>query len=237
MQFSTEEKLDISIVMPCLNEEKTIGACVDEALGYIFANNLNGEVIVSDNGSQDNSAVIAKEHGARVVYANVKGYGSAIMEGIRYSSGKVIIMGDCDTTYDFSRLDGLYRPIFEGKCDVVIGDRFAGGIEKGAMPLSHKIGVRFLSAFGRARYKVKVKDFHSGLRAISRSAALKMECKTTGMEFATEMIAMAARNGNTIMSIPIVLRKCRYDRSSKLRTIPDGLRHLKYIIGFNKGHQ
>ena len=229
MRFSTEESLDISIIMPCLNEINTVGLCVDEALSYIRSKGLRGEVIVADNGSTDGSAVLAKQHGAYVVNVSPIGYGNAIINGISYSGGKVIVIGDCDTTYDFSDLDSFYEPLSEGAFDVVIGDRFSGGIEKGAMPLSHKLGVRFLSACGRNRFKTDVIDFHSGLRGLTRNAALKIECRHGGMEFATEMIACAAMSGLKIGQTPIKLRKCQYERKSKLKTIRDGIRHLSYI--------
>ncbi|MCR5702401.1 MAG: glycosyltransferase family 2 protein [Lachnospiraceae bacterium] len=230
MHFLTDEKLDLSIIMPCLNEEQTVGICVDEALEYISGHNIKGEVIVVDNGSTDDSYFVARKHGAHVIKEQTKGYGKAIRTGICNSAGKVIIIGDCDTTYDFSDLDNFYNPLSKGEADYMMGDRLNKNMEKGAMSISHKIGVRFLSACGRKKYKVNVRDFHSGLRGLTRDAALKMDLQTDGMEFATEMVAKAAASELKIEQTSIVLRKCMYKRESKLRTVRDGLRHLNYIV-------
>lgn len=221
---------DISIVMPCLNEIKTVGECVDTALKYVKDHNLNGEVIVVDNGSTDGSGEEAKAHGAIVIKENRKGYGSAIRKGLKYSSGAVVVIGDCDTTYDFSDLDGFYYMIADGGYDMVIGNRFARKMEKGAMPITHNIGVKFLSLAGRLAFKTDVYDFHCGLRSISRKALEQVRYGTIGMEFATEMIAEAARHNLTIHQIPIDLKTCRYERRSKLNAVRDGIRHLTYII-------
>ena len=230
MHFLEKESIDLSIIMPCLNEGSTVGICVDKALSYINHKNIEGEVIVVDNGSDDASSDIASEHGASVITELIIGYGAAIRRGISGSRGKVIIIGDCDTTYDFSDLDRFYERLYNNECDIIIGNRFSGKIENGAMPLSHKLGVCFLSMLGRLKYKVKIMDFHSGLRGLTRQAAENMELSTNGMEFATEMIAEASRRGYIIDQTPITLRKCRYDRSSKLRTVRDGIRHLIYMF-------
>ncbi len=228
--MSSENELDLSIVMPCLNEEKTIGACISEAKRFISSHGLNAEIIISDNGSTDNSADIAKELGAAVISEPRRGYGRAIRTGIEHSRGKVIIFGDCDTTYDFFHLDGFYFPLERGEYDVMIGDRFRGGIEKGAMSALHRLGVPFLSWCGRVKFRTDVRDFHCGLRALTREAADKAHFRTDGMEFATEMIAECTGKGLRIGQTPTKLRKCSCKRASKLRTFPDGLRHLKYII-------
>ena len=165
-----------------------------------------------------------------IVNVNDLGYGNAIIGGLKACSGRVIIIGDCDTTYDFSDLDRFYIPLSAGKYDMVIGDRFVGGIEKGAMPLSHKLGVRFLSACARLKFKTDVHDFHSGLRGLTREATKQLDFKCGGMEFATEMIAQASKAGLSISQIPVHLRCCPYSRKSKLRTIRDGLRHVCFII-------
>lgn len=216
--------------MPCLNEEGTVGQCVDEALAFINRCSLNGEVVIADNGSSDRSASIALAHGARVVNEPRRGYGRALRTGIKHARGKVIVLCDCDTTYDIAHCERFYYPLAAGKCDVVIGDRFAGGIENGAMPFPHRLGVPFLSWCGRVRFGVKVRDFHCGLRSLTREAAAKMKFRTVGMEFATEFIAEAARNGLRIGQTPTVLRRCDAVRKSKLRTVPDGLRHIFYIL-------
>lgn len=220
--------MDLSIVMPCLNEERTIAACIIEAKGFIKSAGLNGEVIVVDNNSTDGSAKIAKKAGARVIFEKNPGYGNALRAGLAAAKGKVIIMGDCDLTYDFSNLHEMYDLLQEN--DVVIGNRFRGGIERGAMPLSHHFGVKGLSLAGRVRYGTDVKDFHCGLRGIRSDALGKVNYKTTGMEFATEMIAEAARNDLTIAQTPVALRNSVKGRRSKLNAIRDGFRHLNYII-------
>ena len=230
MKLNRPASLDLSIIMPCRNERATVGICVDDALAFVRRHRLAAEVLVVDNGSTDGSGAIAKAHGAVVVQKQTPGYGRAIRAGIAYSRGRVLIIGDCDTTYDFLHLMPIYAPLAEGSCDVVIGDRFAGGMEKGAMPLSHRLGVPFLSRLGRLRYHVKVHDFHCGLRGLTRDAAQRLKLHTQGMEFATEFIAQAARQQLVIAQTPVALRRCRYERASKLHTVSDGLRHLRYIM-------
>ena len=203
---------------------------MDEAKKFIEKHRINGEVLVVDNASEDDSRGVAEKHCARVITELRRGYGSAIRAGISHSRGRVLIIGDCDTTYDFYHLEDIFNPLNEEKCDMVIGNRYAGKMQQGAMPWSHKWGVRFLSFCGRIRFKTDVYDFHCGLRGLSRKAAEKLELDTEGMEFATEMIAEAARQKLRINQVPVSLRKCEYPRKSKLRTIRDGLRHLRYIF-------
>ncbi|MGN0317530.1 MAG: glycosyltransferase family 2 protein [Lachnospira sp.] len=235
MVMEEKESLDLSVIMPCLNEESTVGHCIDEALEYFRKNNIDGEVIVVDNNSVDTSSDVATEHGARVIREIHPGYGSAIRAGLAASRGRILIIGDCDTTYDFLHLEQIYNPLADENCDMVIGNRYAGGIEKGAMPLSHRIGVRFLSFCGRIRFHTDVYDFHCGLRGLSRKAAEKLELRTDGMEFATEMIAQGAGNNMRIKQVPVYLSKCEYNRKSKLRTVRDGLRHFRYMLyGYNR---
>lgn len=223
-------ELDVSFIMPCLNEEQTVGGCIDAAKQFISKKHLKGEVIVVDNGSTDRSASIAKEHGAMVIFEKRRGYGSALRTGIKKASGAVLIMGDSDLTYDFYHVNRFYEPLCQEKCDMVIGNRLHFGMEKNAMPISHHVGVRMLSLLGRMRYHVKVRDFHCGLRSITREAAKKLQFQTTGMEFATEMIAQAAKCGLRIGQCKTILRVCPYKREVKLRTFRDGWRHLRYII-------
>lgn len=230
MQMIEKEALDLTIVMPCLNEEATIGLCITEAQEFIDTHKLKGEILVVDNGSCDTSGVIARAYGVRVLYEEKRGYGNALRIGISHSRGSVIIMGDCDTTYDFKHLEEIYEKLSAHTCDMVIGNRYAGGMEEGSMPWTHRWGVRFLSLCGRIRFQTDVYDFHCGLRGITREAAEKCAFSSVGMEFATEMIAEGTRKGLCIEQVPVMLRKCNYDRSSKLRTIQDGLRHLKYIF-------
>ena len=222
------KKLDLSIIMPCLNEERTIGDCIKEANSYVRRAGLRAEVIVVDNNSTDKSVSIAKKQGARVVKEEQRGYGSALRAGLQAAQGEVIIMGDCDMTYDFSNLDEMYNAL--QKYDMVIGDRFKGGIEKGAMPWSHHVGVKGLSQIARIRYGSKVRDFHCGLRGVRKDALSKMKLKTTGMEFATEMIAEATRKDLDVGQVPVALRNSVKGRRPKLNTIRDGFRHLWFIL-------
>ena len=224
------KKITLTILMPCRNEETTVGICIAMARRYLEKNDICGEIVVADNGSTDHSAGIAQSMGARVIHVKQAGYGRALRAGIRASRGEVILIGDCDTTYDLEHVDPVCRPLLQGKYDVVIGDRFAGTIEPGAMPVSHRIGAEALSALGRLRYSVQVRDFHCGLRGITGSAVRQLRFRATGMEFATEMIAVSAAAGLRIGQVPVTLRRCRLPRSSKLRMIRDGLRHLRYMI-------
>ena len=224
--------IEISIIMPCKNEKNTVGRCVLTAKRFLVKNGLSGEVIVVDNGSTDGSGIIAKNSGAKVFKEIRPGYGRAIRTGIKAAKGKILIIGDADLTYDFNESYKIYKMLSSGGYDIVIGDRFKGGIEKGAMPMSHIIGVKFLSLAARKKFKTDVRDFHSGLRGITKDVSKRLKFRTTGMEFATEMIAEAAHNGLSIGQVPVRLMKCRYDRKSKLHTIRDGLRHLRYILNY-----
>ena len=222
--------MDLTILMPCRNEEAAVGQCIDDARSFLTRYALDGEIFVVDNGSADRSAQIAAEHGARVVAESRPGYGAAIRKGLKCAEGSVIIIGDCDTTYDFANLEHIYGPLTAGECDFVIGDRFAGGIENGAMPWSHRIGVKALSALGRLVTGTNVRDFHCGLRGITRDAVQKLNFQTIGMDFASEMIVLAARNRLRIRQVPVSLRRCEKPRKSKLRAIPDGFRHLRILL-------
>ncbi len=229
MRMINEPSLELSIVMPCLNEEGAVGSCVRDALGYISGKGLSGEVVVVDNGSTDNSRTEAEEAGAVVYREEVRGYGSALRKGISVSKGNVIIFGDCDTTYDFKDLTGFYEPLSNGTYDVMIGDRLSGISEDGSMQLSHILGVKFLSAYARKRFSTDVRDFHCGLRGLTREAAEQMDMKTDGMEFATEFIAVASKCGLKIGQTDICLKKSIGQRRSKLNPVRDGFRHLRFI--------
>lgn len=226
--------IELTILMPCLNEEKTVAFCIEEAKRFISENSISAEILIADNGSTDNSPKIAEKHGARVVSVPEKGYGNALIGGIKAAKGKYIIMGDCDKSYDFYRLDGFVEKLRSGY-PFVVGDRFAGGIEKDAMPFSHRyFGVPLLSLLGRIRFRTNVKDFHCGIRAFDREAALSLGLRCGGMEFATEIIAKFALSGADIAQIPVPLRKDGRNGKSHLRSIPDGLRHLKFILFYNE---
>lgn len=229
MRLLEKESLDLTILMPCLNEEKAVVFCIQEAQAFLQAHQLNGEILIADNASTDHSAALARKHGARVVTAPRRGYGNALRVGLSHSRGRVIILGDCDTTYDFRHLEGFYTPLAKGHCDVVIGNRYAGTQTPGAMPWSHRWGVKMLSLCGRLRFHTDVYDFHCGLRGLTRAALAQLDLHTGGMEFATEFIAQAAQHQLTIRQTPTALRRCQYDRKPKLRTVRDGLRHLVYL--------
>lgn len=217
---------EFTILMPCLNEEKTIGLCVHEALDYLRRNKIEGEVLVSDNGSTDNSIRLATEAGARVVRTPVRGYGSALHNGIKAAKGKYVIMADCDYSYDFSKLNRFVAGMRKGY-DLVLGNRYQGKMEKGAMPFSHKyIGVPVLSFMASLRYKTPIYDYHCGLRAVNKSVYLKLKCKAVGMEYATEMIGKFAEHKCSIKTVPIDFRKDLRGGRAHLRAIRDGMRHI-----------
>lgn len=222
--------LELTVLMPCLNEEKSIGFTVSEAMECIEKHNISAEVLIADNGSTDDSINIATSLGARVVNVTEKGYGNALIGGIKAAKGKYIIMGDCDGSYDFSSLDRFLEKLREDNA-LVMGNRFKGGIEKDAMPFSHKyLGVPVLSFLARVRYGCKIGDFHCGLRGFDREKALELDLTCGGMEFATEIIAKFVKSGAKVCEIPTILRKDLRERKPHLRSIPDGLRHLKYIF-------
>ncbi len=220
---------ELTILMPCLNEEKTLSFCIGEAKEFLRRSGVSGEILIADNGSTDNSRALALSLGARVVEVAEKGYGSAIIGGINAACGKYIIMGDSDGSYDFINLEDFVEKLREGYA-LVMGNRFAGGIEKGAMSWLHKIGVPALSLIGRIRYKTKVGDFHCGLRGFDRERALSIGLSCGGMEFATEIIGKFARSGAKICEIPTILRRDKRGHASHLRTFRDGWRHLKLIL-------
>ena len=222
--------LDLSILMPCLNEEENIAFCIEETQAYLSSRKISGEILVVDNDSIDKSAEIAVQHGATVIKEHRRGYGRALRTGLDAAQGDVIICGDCDSTYDFTNLDPLYQPLAENKVDFMTGDRFGGQMEDGAMNWSHKLGVPFLSWCGRVKFGVKIHDWHCGIRGIRKDALQKMNLTTDGMEFATEMIAEASRKGLRIGEVSVPLKKAQNERQEKLRTIRDGFRHLWYII-------
>ena len=219
----------LTILMPCLNEERTIAACIAEAQGYITRRNVVGEVLIADNGSTDRSVAIAESLGARVVHCPEKGYGNALRCGLAAAYGDCIIMGDCDQSYDFSAIDEMHD-LLKGGVDVVIGDRFAERPVDEAMSFSHRLGVPFLSWAARVRFGCTVRDFHCGLRGIRREVLEKLDLRCGGMEFATEFIAKATRAGLTIGETPVILRPDGRDGPSHLRTVRDGLRHLWCIV-------
>lgn len=222
--------MELTILMPCLNERQTLGLCIEQAQKFIDNNKLSAEILVADNGSTDGSQQLAQALGARVIYVLFKGYGNALRGGIEASRGKYIIMADCDMSYDFLHLEPFLEALRQGN-DFVIGNRFRGGIKKGAMPMLHRyFGVPLLSWIGRRVYKVAVEDFHCGLRGVNRQAILELKLETEGMEFATEMIGAFARSPYKIKVIPTVLSKDGRNGRSHIRTFRDGWRHLTLML-------
>lgn len=224
--------MELTILMPCLNEAETLAVCIRKAKTFLEENQIDGEVLVSDNGSSDGSAGIAEREGARVVFEPVKGYGSTLIKGCEEAKGRYVIMGDCDDSYDFLALMPFLAKLREGY-DLVIGNRFAGGIEKGAMPWSHRhIGNPFLSFVGRMRFHSRVRDFHCGLRGYNTEAIRSLCLRTTGMEYASEMIVRAELKGLKVTEVPTVLRKDGRSGPPHLRSMRDGMRHLKFLLTF-----
>ena len=218
----------VSIVMPCLNEHETVVTCVKKALGWIQRSGYGGEVVVVDNGSSDGSAELAAEAGARVVHESVRGYGAALRRGFGEARGNWLVMGDCDDTYDFSQLDGLTAPLGEGY-DMVVGNRFAGGIAPGAMTWSHRyIGTPAISALLKVFAGLKVGDSQCGLRAFTRDALERLELRTDGMELASEMILKSARRGLRVKDVPVPYGERLGE--AKLNTMRDGWRHLRFLL-------
>lgn len=218
--------------MPCLNEAKTVATCVGAARQYLARAAIDGEVLVADNGSTDGSVEIASAAGARVIYVPERGYGAALMAGINCARGEYIIMGDADCSYDFSRLDAYIARLRSG-ADLVMGNRFKGGIEPGAMPFLHRyVGNPILSFVGRLFFRIPIGDFHCGLRGFSRDAVSRLGLVTPGMEFASEMVAKGALRGLAIEEVPTTLRPDGRDRPPHLRTWRDGWRHLRFLLLF-----
>jgi glycosyltransferase involved in cell wall biosynthesis len=224
--------LELTILMPCLNEAETLATCIRKARGYLEASGVSGEVVIADNGSTDGSQAIAESLGAVVVPVAQRGYGAALIAGIAAARGRFVIMGDSDDSYDFSRLDAFVHRLREG-ADLVMGNRFKGGIAKGAMPPLHRyLGNPVLSTIGRVLYRTPVGDFHCGLRGFSRAAILKLGLTSPGMEFASEMVMKASLAGLDIAEVPTTLSPDGRSRPPHLRSWRDGWRHLKLLLTF-----
>lgn len=216
--------------MPCLNEAATVGRCVEQAFDAIRRFGINGEVVVADNGSTDGSREIAARAGARVVDAATRGYGAALAAGIAASRGTYVLMGDADLTYDFGSMDLFLERLRAGD-DLVMGNRFRGGVAKGAMPFLHRwLGNPVLSYLGRLFYRSDIGDFHCGLRAFRRDRILALDLRTTGMEYATEMVVKSSLHGLRVSEVPATLAPDLRDRAPHLRTWRDGWRHLRFML-------
>jgi glycosyltransferase involved in cell wall biosynthesis len=225
-------EIELSIVMPCLDEAETLAACVAKARRFLDDNGVVGEVIVADNGSTDGSQQIARALGARVVDVDERGYGAALQGGIRAARGRFVAMGDADDSYDFLSLMPFLERL-RGGAELVMGNRFQGGIAPGAMPPLHRyLGNPVLSFVGRLFYATPIGDFHCGLRAFSREAILKLGLNTSGMEFASEMVVKASLHGLRIEEAPTTLVPDGRSRPPHLRSWRDGWRHLKFLLTF-----
>jgi len=220
----------VSAIIPCLNEEATLGICIKKAFAAFAARGIRGEVVIGDNGSTDGSVAIAEALGARVVHQSVKGYGAAVRAAAEAARGQFLIMADADDSYNWSSLD-IFIDALEGGADLVMGNRFAGGIEPGAMPPLHRyLGNPVLSAVARWLHRSSIRDFHCGMRGFTREAFKRMGARSPGMEFASEMVINAHRAGLSIREVPIKLYPDKRDRAPHLRSFRDGWRHLRLII-------
>jgi hypothetical protein len=222
--------LELTILMPCLNEAETLDVCVRKAMGFLARTGVAGEVLVADNGSVDGSQEIARKAGARVLDVPARGYGAALMGGIAGARGRYVIMGDADDSYDFEHLESFVDRLRAG-ADLVMGNRFKGGIAPGAMPPLHRyLGNPVLSFLGRLFYPIRVGDFHCGLRGFSRDAIAGLGLQSPGMEFASEMVVKAAIRGLRVEEVPTTLSPDGRSRAPHLKTWRDGWRHLRFLL-------
>jgi glycosyltransferase involved in cell wall biosynthesis len=225
--------VELTVVMPCLNEAETVATCVAKAARCIAENGISGEVVVADNGSTDGSQRLAEQAGARVVDVAEKGYGNALIGGILAARGKYVIMGDSDDSYDFSNLMPFVAELRNG-ADLVMGNRFSGGIEPGAMPPLHRyLGNPVLSFAGRLFFRSPIGDFHCGLRGFRRQSALDLNLQATGMEFASEMVVKATLAKQRVSEVPTTLAKDGRSHPPHLRSWRDGWRHLRFLLLFS----
>lgn len=224
--------IEVSVVMPCLNEASTVGICVQKALNTLKKLNISGEVIVADNGSTDGSIQIARESGAKVVHQEKKGYGNAYLKGFAEAKGKYIVMGDADDSYDFTDLERFIQPLKDG-FDMVMGNRLGGNIKKGAMPFLHRyFGVPLLTWMLNILFGGRIGDAHCGMRSFTKDAYQRMHLETTGMEFASEMIIKARQAGLKIQEIPITLHPDGRPGKPHLKSFTDGWRHIRFMLNY-----
>jgi len=227
------EPIELTVLMPCLDEAETVGACVSKAAAYLERSGVRGEVLVVDNGSSDASREIARRGGARVVEEPRRGYGNALRAGILAARGRYVIMGDADQSYDFTALDPFVACLRDG-VELVMGNRFQGGIAPGAMPPLHRyLGNPVLSGIGRLFFSSPVGDFHCGLRGFNRQSILRLGLATEGMEFASEMVVRATVAGLRIAEVPATLSPDGRSRAPHLRSFRDGWRHLRFLMLFS----
>ncbi|HEX2073123.1 MAG TPA: glycosyltransferase [Geodermatophilus sp.] len=227
------QEIELSVVLPCLNEAETLETCIRKARGSLEALGVRGEVVVADNGSVDGSQAIAEAAGARVVPVRRRGYGAALRGGIRAARGRYVLMADADDSYALDDL-GPFLTALRSGADLVMGNRFQGGIAPGAMPFLHRyVGNPLLSWAGRLFFRVPIGDFHCGMRAFRRDAVLRLGMQTDGMEFASEMVVRAGLTGLRITEVPTVLRPDGRSRAPHLNTWRDGWRHLRFLLAFS----
>ncbi|MDD3368828.1 MAG: glycosyltransferase [Lachnospiraceae bacterium] len=226
-------EIELTILMPCLNEAETLETCIKKAQSFLDKEKVSGEILIADNGSTDGSREIALRCGARVEPVPVRGYGAALIGGCKAAKGKYVIMGDADDSYDFIHLLPFVEKLREGY-DLVMGNRFKGGIEKGAMPFSHRyIGNPVLSFIGRLFYPSAIGDFHCGLRGYNRESIMALDLQTTGMEYASEMVVRSTLADLKIAEVPTTLKKDGRTKPPHLRTMSDGWRHLKFLLMYS----
>lgn len=224
------QTIDLSIIIPCLNEEKTLTICIEKARDFLQREKINGEIIIGDNGSIDDSVEISKKLADRVIHVESKGYGSVLRALIESADGKYVIMGDADDSYDFSDLTGFYTKLLEGH-QLVVGNRFKGGIEKGAMPFMNRfIGNPIISFLGKTLFHVPLNDFNCGLRGFESKSMNQLKFESTGMEFASEMIIVSKLKGLSMLEVPIKLFPDGRQGKSHLQPFRDGMRHVFLII-------
>jgi hypothetical protein len=229
----TVRGVELTILMPCLNEAETIAICVQKAASFLLLHDVDGEVLVADNGSTDGSRALAEAAGARVIDVPEPGYGSALLAGIKAARGRYVIMGDADDSYDLTALMPFVERLRDG-ADLVMGNRFRGGIAKGAMPRLHRyLGNPALSFVGRLFFRSKIRDFHCGLRGFNRARILQLGLQATGMEFASEVIVRATLAHYGIEEVPTTLRPDGRSRPPHLRSWRDGWRHLRFLLLFS----
>ena len=228
-----ESPCELTVLMPCLDEAETLAVCIKKAQGYMKSRGISGEVLIADNGSTDGSQALAEGLGARVVAVAEKGYGSALLGGIKAAKGRYVIQGDADDSYDFSDLDPFIEKLREGYA-LVMGNRFKGGIKPGAMPPLHRyLGNPVLTGFGRLFFNSPVGDFHCGLRGFDRQAVAGLGLTSPGMEFASEMVVKATLQGLKIAEVPTTLSPDGRSRAPHLRSWRDGWRHLRFLLLFS----
>ncbi|VVC76493.1 Undecaprenyl-phosphate 4-deoxy-4-formamido-L-arabinose transferase [Aquicella siphonis] len=226
-------EFELTILMPCLNEAETIVQCIEKAKSFLIRENVHGEILISDNGSTDGSQALAEKHGASVIHVPVRGYGAALIAGIHAAKGKYIIMGDADDSYDFINLSPFLEKLRSGY-ELVMGNRFKGGIQPGAMPFLNKyLGNPVLSFIGRLFFNVPIGDFHCGLRGFNRDSMRRIQLQAPGMEFASEMVIKSALKQLKTTEVPTTLAPDGRSRLPHLRKWRDGWRHLRLMLMFS----